>query len=170
MKAYLICWISLGPAAEVILEARRRIRRLMTATLQMKGRGKSYMNVWFPFMYSQKWNCSFQNRIIMFCLPVPRPIYLWEIYISPGSVCLLCYTGKYVDQSWEYINRSQTHECGNCDWGHAIPRKGIFKWDFPCSVGPPSQAASRRQETVPAFDKEQFCLRCLGLKICTLLF
>jgi hypothetical protein len=54
MKAYLICGISLGPAAEVILEARRKIRRLMTATLQMKGRGKSYINVWFPFMYSQK--------------------------------------------------------------------------------------------------------------------
>jgi hypothetical protein len=21
---------------------------------------------------------------------------------------------KYVNRSWEYINRSQTHECGNC--------------------------------------------------------
>ncbi len=42
---------------------------------------------------------------------------------------------KYVDQSWEYINRSQTHECGNWDWGRAIPRKGIHKWNFPCSVG-----------------------------------
>ncbi len=40
--------------------------------------------------------------------------------------------GKYVDRSWEYINRSQTHECGN--WGRAIPRKGIHKWDFPCNV------------------------------------
>jgi hypothetical protein len=37
-------------------------------------------------------------------------------------------------QSWEYINRSQTHECGNWDWGRAIPRKEIHKWDFPCSV------------------------------------
>ncbi len=42
--------------------------------------------------------------------------------------------GKYVDQSWEYINRSQTHECGNWDWGRAIPRKGINKWGFPCSA------------------------------------
>jgi len=33
--------------------------------------------------------------------------------------------GKYVDRCWEYINRSQTHECGNWDWGHAIPVKGI---------------------------------------------
>ncbi len=32
---------------------------------------------------------------------------------------------KYVDRSWEYINRSQTHECGNWDWGRAIPRKGM---------------------------------------------
>ncbi len=23
--------------------------------------------------------------------------------------------GKYVDRSWEYINLSQTHECGNWD-------------------------------------------------------
>jgi hypothetical protein len=34
---------------------------------------------------------------------------------------------KYVDRSWEYINRSQTLECGNWDGGHAIPRKGIHK-------------------------------------------
>ena len=30
--------------------------------------------------------------------------------------------GKYVDQSWEYINCSQTPECGNWDWDLAIPR------------------------------------------------
>ncbi len=41
-------------------------------------------------------------------------------------------TGKYV--SLEYINRSQTHECGNEDWGHAIPFLRICKWDFHCSV------------------------------------
>jgi hypothetical protein len=55
-------------------------------TLQMKGRWKSYINVWFSFMYSQKWNCYFQNRIIMFCLPVPSLIYPWEIYIFPGYI------------------------------------------------------------------------------------
>ncbi len=42
--------------------------------------------------------------------------------------------GKYVDRSWVYINRSQTHECRNWVWGRAIPRKGINKWDFRCSV------------------------------------
>ncbi len=40
----------------------------------------------------------------------------------------------YVDRSWKYINRSQTHECGNWDWGRAITRKRIHKLDFHCSV------------------------------------
>jgi hypothetical protein len=35
-----------------------------------------------------------------------------DLYI-PRSVCLFCWR-KYVDRSWNYINRSQTHECGNC--------------------------------------------------------
>ncbi len=41
---------------------------------------------------------------------------------------------KYVDRSREYINRSQTHECGNWDCVPAIPFLGIHKWDFRCSV------------------------------------
>ncbi len=63
---------------------------VLVRTLQMKGRWESNINVWFPFIYSQKWNCYFQNRIRMFCMPVPTLIYLWEIYIFPGSVCLFC--------------------------------------------------------------------------------
>ncbi len=58
--------------------------------LQMKVQWESNINVWFPFINSQKWNSYFQNRIIMFCLPVPKLIYLWEIYIFPRSVCLFC--------------------------------------------------------------------------------
>ncbi len=37
-------------------------------------------------------------------------------------------------RTWEYRDRSQRHECGNWDWGRVIPRKGIHKWDFRCSV------------------------------------
>jgi hypothetical protein len=40
------------------------------------------------------------------------------------------------DPTWQYIiyiNCSQT-QCGNWDWGRAIPRKGIYKWNFLCSV------------------------------------
>ncbi len=102
-------------------------------TLQMKGWWECNINIWFPFMYSQKWNCYFQNRIIMICLPIPSFIYC-ERYIYFQNWSAYSAAGKYVDRSWEYINRSQTHECGNWDWGRAIPRKGIHKWDFPCSA------------------------------------
>jgi hypothetical protein len=47
--------------------------------------------------------------------------------------------GKHVDRSWEYINRSQTHGCGNWDWDLAIPVLGIHKWYFvalQCAVCP----------------------------------
>jgi hypothetical protein len=55
------------------------------------------------------------------------------LYIFPGSICLFC-CRKYVDRSWESINRAQTHECGNWDCGRAIPRIGKHKWDFRCSA------------------------------------
>jgi hypothetical protein len=34
------------------------------------------------------------------------------------------------DRSWEYISRSQTHECGNWDFGQAIPFLEIFVSNF----------------------------------------
>ena len=151
------------------------------------------------FINYQKWICYFQNRIIMFCLPVPTLIYMWEVYKFLGLVCLFCCmeicgpilgiyklltdtwmwklglrphyfqkrncmvsvqistftflwaiycdrftysqdrsaysaVGKYVDRSWEYINRLQTHECGNWYWGRTILLQGIYKWDFRCSA------------------------------------
>ncbi len=75
----------------------------------MKGQWESNINVWFPIMYSQKWNCYFQNQIrcsvfqflhsyiyerfIYFQDPksYTHTVYLWEIYIFPGSLCLFCY-------------------------------------------------------------------------------
>ncbi len=33
---------------------------------------------------------------------------------------------------WEYIDRSQTHECGHCDWGRAIPFLEIHRSKFLC--------------------------------------
>ncbi len=48
---------------------------------------------------------------------------LWALYIFSRSVSLFCWR-KYVDRSWDYINRSQTHECWNWGWGRAIPRNG----------------------------------------------
>jgi hypothetical protein len=63
----------------------------------------------------------------------PHSCGLWAIYIFPQSVCLFCWR-KYVDRSWDCTNRS--HDRGNWGWGRAIPRKGIHKRDFRCSVCP----------------------------------
>ncbi len=107
-------------------------------TLQMKGWWESNINVWFPFMYSQKWTCYFQTRIIMFCLPAPTLIYLWEIYIYFQDRSAYSAAGNMWTDLSEYINCSQTHECENWDWGRTIPRKGIHKCDFRCSAWPPA--------------------------------
>ncbi len=83
--------------------------------------------------YSQKRNCAATVRISTFTC-------LWAIYIFPRSICLFC-CRKYVDRSWKYINRSQTHECGTWHWGRSIPRKGLHKWNFLCSVGETGSSA-----------------------------
>ncbi len=49
------------------------------------------INVWFPFMYSQKWNCYFQNRIIMFLSPRSYTyISVRDLYISRTGLPILC--------------------------------------------------------------------------------
>ncbi len=74
--------------------------------------------------YSQTRNCA-ATIAISTCV--------CERYIFPQSICLF-WCRKYVDRSREYKNCSKTHECGNLEWGCAIPRKGIHKWDFCCRV------------------------------------
>ncbi len=59
--------------------------------------------------------------------------FLWTIYILPRSVCLFC-CRKIGGPIVEYINRSQTHESGNWDWGRAVPFLGIHKSEFLCRV------------------------------------
>jgi hypothetical protein len=54
------------------------------------------------------------------------------IYSHNRSSCSAA--GKYVDRSWEYINRSNTYDCGNWDSARAIPFLGIHKLDFLRSV------------------------------------
>jgi hypothetical protein len=61
--------------------------------------------------------------------PVSTFMCLWAIYIVPGSVYIFPPAEK-ADRSWEYINRSQMHECGNWDWDPDIPFLGIFVSKF----------------------------------------
>ncbi len=56
----------------------------------------------------------------------------FHIHVSVSKLYIP--TRKYVDRFWEYINGSQTHECGNWGWGRAIPRKGIYKRNCHCSA------------------------------------
>ncbi len=55
-----------------------------------------------------------------------------HLYI-PGSIHIF---HAQADLSWEYINRSQTHECGNWNCGRAFPFLGII-------LGCPGREASR---------------------------
>ncbi len=59
--------------------------------------------------------------------------YVSDLYIPMmGLPILLEEIGRLILRL--YINHSQTHKCWNWGWDHAIPRKGIHKWDFRCSV------------------------------------
>ncbi len=84
----------------------------------------------------------------MFCLPVLTLIYLWEIYIFQGSVCLFCcweicgpILGLYksLTDTWMW-------KFGLKPW---IPRKGIHKWDFPCSAADKSCSAASYCSQLP---------------------
>ncbi len=63
-------------------------------TLQMKGQWESNKNVWFQFMFSQKWNCKaslFLKQNYNGLSPnFHFHVYLLAIYMFSGSVCLFC--------------------------------------------------------------------------------
>jgi hypothetical protein len=102
----------------------------LIATLQMKSRWESNINVWLRFMYSQKWNCAAslftkQNYNVL------SPNF--HIHVSVSDLCIprtglpnLMQSNKQTDN----INRSQIHECGNWEQGRPVSFLGIHKSDF----------------------------------------
>ncbi len=89
---------------------------LLLSAMTMKGRWEFNTNVLFLFMYSQKWkNYNVLSPNSYTHLSV-RDLYISRIGLS----ILLQAAGKYVDRSWEYINRSQTHEHMNVGIGTEV--------------------------------------------------
>ncbi len=98
-------------------------------TLQVKGQWKSNINVWFRFMYSQKWDCSVslfpkQNYNVM----APNfhiHVSVSDLYSQDRSAYFAA--AKYADCSWEYTNRSQIYEYRNWEQGRAASFLGMHK-------------------------------------------
>ncbi len=76
------------------------------------------------FMYSQKRNCAASSHIPNSCVCAVSDLYIPRI--GPH---IFLQQNRQIDRE-KYINRSQTHECGNLDCGHAIPFLGIFVSNF----------------------------------------
>ncbi len=93
-----------------------------SSTVQRFFEKKHHIATAIPFIYSFSGNCAASAPISTF-------MCLWVIYIFPGTVHIFPPAEK-ADPSWEYIIRSQTHECGNWDWGPDIPFLGIFVSNF----------------------------------------
>ncbi len=72
----------------------------------------------FRSKYSQKWNCA---ATVQCTVPIPTFMFLWAIYIFPWSVCLFCSRKISGPNVGIYRSITHTHECGNWDWGRAIP-------------------------------------------------
>ncbi len=71
-------------------------------------------------------------------VPISTFMCLWAIYIYPGLVHIFP-AAELADRSWEYINRSQTHERGNWDCGRAVAIQGIFVSNFRGGITMPAK-------------------------------
>ncbi len=90
----------------------------------MKGRWESNINIWFRFMYSQKWNCGAslfpkQNYNVLspnFHIHVP----VSDLFVPRICLSILLQPNRQTDSG----------KCRNWEWGRAVLFLGIHKSDF----------------------------------------
>ncbi len=99
-----------------------------TCAEQMEGRWESNMNVWFRFIYSQKWNCAVSQfpKQNYNALPPNFHIHVYgsDLYIPRISLPILLQP-KLADRSWEHTNHTQIRECRNWERSRAVSFLGI---------------------------------------------
>ncbi len=127
-----------------------------TDTMYCKQTGQTTFPKMFSFLHFRKIGVSPSvptlQRYLNLCIPrkgvgFPQSqfphlcVCEWSIYshILPTSFP----AAEYADRSEEYINRSQKHECRNCDCSRAIPFLGIFISDFLYCVFTPYSLKSK---------------------------
>ncbi len=100
--------------------------------------GPSLPPYWGHIAALQRHNSRFETNIATKGIARPQSQFplscVCERFVYSHDLPAYSAAGKYVDRSWEYTNRSQTHECRNWVWGRAIPFLGIHKWDFRSST------------------------------------
>jgi hypothetical protein len=62
------------------------------------------------------------------------PVSVSNLYIYSQDWSAYFSAAKYAARSWDYINRSEVHECRKWEQDHAVSFLGIHKSDFRYSV------------------------------------
>jgi hypothetical protein len=64
----------------------------------------------------------------------PHSCVCSDLYIHTIGPPIYLHAAEYADQWWEYINRTQKHECKNRDCGRGVPFMGIYVYNFRYSI------------------------------------
>ncbi len=125
----------------------------------MNGWWESNINVWFRFMYSQKWNWVAslfpkQNYNVL------STNFHIHVSVSDWYIPMISLLRNHL----EYINRLQIHECRNCKRIPGVSFQGIYVSNFWYSVGQAGNYCTWRMHGYFVF-KFSRCPKTLILKL-----